>query len=216
MDRLRCLSFLLLAVLSFAAGADSSGTVAYEIDAARSNLHWRVYKGGAFSRLGHNHVVSAQSFSGFIELAADPRASIWRLEIPVSGLVVDDPTLRARYGEEFSSQPSASDISGTRDNMLGRKVLDAAAYPTIRVTGKGFEGELDRATLALRIAMLGREIEIAVPGRIVIDGEGLKAAGTFSLTHADLGMEPFSVMLGGLKVAEQLDFSYEIRAIRAD
>ena len=42
----------------------------------------------------------------------------------------------------------------------------------------------------------------------------LRAKGEFELNHADLGMQPFTVMLGALAVGEKLSFSYDIKARR--
>jgi hypothetical protein len=53
-----------------------------------------------------------------------------------------------------------------------------------------------------------------VPTEITIDGEQLRAAGAFELNHADLGMQPFSVMMGALQVGEKLSFSYAVAARR--
>ena len=38
--------------------------------------------------------------------------------------------------------------------------------------------------------------------------------GEFELNHADLGMQPFSVMMGALQVGEKLSFAYDIKARR--
>ena len=38
--------------------ADPQQFETYQVDAGASDIHWRVYKAGALSRLGHNHVIS--------------------------------------------------------------------------------------------------------------------------------------------------------------
>ena len=53
-----------------------------------------------------------------------------------------------------------------------------------------------------------------MPCKITVADEVVTASGEFRLTHADLGMEPFSVMMGALAVAPELDFSFDIRATR--
>jgi hypothetical protein len=54
-----------------------------------------------------------------------------------------------------------------------------------------------------------------VPTTIAIEGDRLRATGEFELNHADLGMQPFSVMMGALQVGEKLSFAYDITARRA-
>lgn len=191
------------------AGAQA-GTFAIDSDA--SDLHWRVYKAGAFARLGHNHVISVAGLDGTVELAEDGSAD-WTLSFAVDDLVVDDPSLRDRYGEDFSSEPSPDDIAGTKRNMLSETVLDGEQHETIRISGGGSLGDTE---LPIRIEMLGRTIDLTVPGSVTRDVDTLVATGEFSLQHADLGMEPFSVMMGALQVGPQIDFSYRIHAIAAD
>jgi hypothetical protein len=190
--------------------------IVYAVDPAGSDLHWRVYKAGTFARFGHNHVVSVGELSG--EVTRDPAsgAGTFELTIPVGGLVIDDPTLRSLYGEEFSSKPSEDDIAGTRENMLGDRVLDAEHYPTLRIHGETDAGASEEATLSVSVELLGRTVPLSVPCNIVIENDVLTASGEFRLTHAELGMEPFNVMLGALAVAPELDFTFDVRATRVD
>ncbi len=183
----------------------------YRVDAAVSDVHWRIYRAGAFSGLGHNHVIAAGELLGTVRWDGAGTGS-FELTIPVSGLVVDDPELRARYGEDFDSEPSAKDIAGTRRNMLGRKVLDADDHPLIRVAGT-LTG-VDPCALAVRVELRGRGAEFTLPCRLEPQDEGLTASGEFSLSHEDLGLKRFKVMLGTLAVAERIDFSYRVRAVR--
>jgi hypothetical protein len=188
----------------------------YAVDAATSDIHWRVYKAGTFARFGHNHVVSVGELSGQVTRDADSGAGTVELTIPVAGLVVDDPALRSLYGEDFSSKPSDDDIAGTRKNMLGDKVLDAEKYPTLAIRGRVDGDAAEVATLAVTVELLGRSIPVSVPCSIAVDGDVLTASGEFRLTHAELGMEPFTVMLGALAVGPDLDFSFDVRATRVD
>lgn len=195
-----------------AATGQPAGRV-FDIDAGGSEVYWRVYKAGAFSRFGHNHVISVGAMSGSVTLAGDLGESGWELTIPVRELIVDDPALRERYGEEFASEPSEDDIAGTRTNMLSETVLNGEVYSEIHIRGTGLTGSPADAEFPVVIEMLGREVSLDLPGQVVIEGGELTASGEFSLVHADLGMKPFSVMMGALQVGERLDFSYRIHAV---
>ena len=214
MRSLRTILLMLTALSASLAGAEDAATFAVAADG--SNIHWRVYKAGAFARLGHNHVISVADLTGTITYDGDLAASSFELAIPVASLVVDDPELRAEYGEDFSSEPSADDIAGTRRNMLSEDVLDAANHPMLVVRGKIASGTLDAATFAITVELLGKSVPLSALGSIAIDGDTLVAEGELRVTHADLGMEPFSVALGALAVAEPLDVSYRVLAHRAE
>ena len=67
-------------------------------------------------------------------------------------------------------------------------------------------------TLKVRVELLGRSVELTVPTEVSVEPERVEARGEFELTHADLGMQPFTVMMGALQVGEKLSFSYRIVA----
>ena len=212
----RALALGFVALLACGGAAAQEAGERYVVDAAQSDLHWLVYKAGAFSRFGHNHTVAAGDLSGTVLVNSDDLAkSALELEFSVANLVVDDPALRRTLGEEFSSVPSGDDVAGTRRNMLSERVLDGEKYPQIRITGSGPMTSGGMKELAVKVAMLGRVVDLEVPTEVTIEGDRLRARGEFELNHADLGMEPFSVMAGALQVGEKLSFSYDITARRA-
>lgn len=188
----------------------------YVVDAARSDVHWLVYKAGALARLGHNHTVTIGDLSGSVAVnAADLAKSQFDLEFTVASLVVDNAALRATLGADFASVPSENDIEGTRKNMLSERVLDGEKHPQIRISGSGPVAAGSAQELAVKVEMLGRTIDLKVPTEVTIDGEQLRAKGEFELNHADLGMKPFTALAGALQVGEKLSFTYDITARRA-
>jgi polyisoprenoid-binding protein YceI len=198
------------------AAAAQDAVERYVVDPARSDIHWLVYKAGALARLGHNHTISVGDLTGAVTLnRADVPSSQFELEFQVANLVVDDPTLRATLGEDFSSVPSADDIAGTRGNMLSPRVLDGEKFPRIRIVGAGPASLGAPAKIAVKIEMLGRVIDLELPTEVSVAGDELRAKGEFELNHADLGMQPFSIMMGALQVGEKLSFTYDVTAKRA-
>jgi hypothetical protein len=178
-------------------------------------LHWLVYKAGTLARLGHNHTVAVGDLRGYVTKDDSNLAtSKFELQFSVAALVIDDPKLRSTLGEEFASVPTADDIAGTRTNMLSDRVLDGENHPAIRVIGTGPAGGGGSQVLAVTVEILGRSIPLTVPTSVNVDGDAITASGRFELNHADLGMKPFSVMMGALQVGEKLSFSYRITARR--
>lgn len=210
MDRFK--SSIVAVALLIGGVAEAQPANRYAIDAAASEIYWQVYKAGALSRFGHNHVISVAKLEGHVHLADQAAESWFEMTIPVADLVIDDPALREAKGEDFESVPSEEDIAGTQRNMLSETVLNGEQFPELRVTGRNLTAFSSDAAIDLTIAILGREVQVTVPVAVELaDGE-LVASGAFSMNHADLGMEPFSVMMGALQVGEQLDFFFRIRA----
>jgi len=187
----------------------------YEIDSAKSDLHWLVYKAGTLERLGHNHVISVPEPKGTVTVdEANLGRSQFSITFPVATLVIDDPGLRSGLGEPFSSVPSESDVAGTRKNMLSERVLSGEQFPTISVHGIGPTAIGSGQQLAMTVEMLGRTMTFAVPTKVSVNAETVEAQGEFELTHTELGMKPFSVMLGALQVADKMTFVYHVYARR--
>jgi hypothetical protein len=195
--------------LAAAQGADK----VYKIDGGASDIHWLVYKAGALARLGHNHAIAVPSPQGSVTVnAQDLAESTFELAFKVGDLVIDNPQLRSTLGEDFASVPTADDIAGTQHNMLSDKVLNGEMFPTIRVTGTGPVGAPGMQVLKLKVELLGRVVDLTVPTRVAVADDRVEAVGEFELNHADLGMKPFSVMMGALQVGEKLSFSYHVVA----
>jgi polyisoprenoid-binding protein YceI len=195
--------------LATAQGADR----VFPIDGAASDIHWLVYKAGALARLGHNHVIAVPSPRGSVTLSAqDLSASHFEIVIPVADLVIDDPKLRSGLGEEFASVPTAKDIEGTRHNMLTDRVLDGDKFPMIRVTGTGPLGVAGAQTFKLKIELLGRTVDLTAPTKVTVTEDRIEASGEFDVNHADLGMQPFTALMGALSVGEKMSFTYHVIA----
>jgi len=208
---MRSLTLLCLAWSGFAAA--QGGDRVFAIDGAASDIHWLVYKSGALARLGHNHVIAVPSARGSVTVAAqDLPASHFEIVIPVADLVIDDPKLRSGLGEEFASVPTEKDVEGTRHNMLTDRVLDGDRFPTIRVSGTGPLGTAGAQTFKLTIELLGRSVELTVPTKVTVTDDRVEASGEFDLNHAELGMQPFTALMGALSVGEKMSFSYHVVA----
>lgn len=214
--RCRASALALTALLASGVAAAQEGGERYVVDAAQSDLHWLVYKAGALSRFGHNHTIAPADLNGNVTVnRGDLAKSQLELKFSVANLVVDDPKLRSTLGEEFSSVPKEDDIAGTKRNMLSERVLDGEKYPQIRITGSGPMMAGGMQELAVKVEMLGRVIDLKVPTAVTFDGDQLRAKGEFELTHADLGMQPFSALAGALQVGEKMSFTYDVTARRA-
>jgi polyisoprenoid-binding protein YceI len=92
---------------------------------------------------------------------------------------------------------------GTRTNMLGERVLDAARFPVIRLAGETLSAADGARSVALAVTVRDTTREVRVPVTIV-PGERPVMRGELPLTHADLGLTPFSVMGGMLAVRDDL------------
>ena len=185
---------------------------AYEV--SDSDITVRVYRDGPLAELGHNHVIASTGLTGQIELREPLAASTLTLELPLASLVVDDPARRAAAGDDFPDNLNEADRQGTRGNMLGAALLDAARFPALRLTSLAIEGDYPGFSVTARVSIAGRQRDIVVPTSLEVGGDTLTASGSFVVTHAELGLTPFSAVLGALRVREDIWISYRLSARR--
>jgi hypothetical protein len=152
--------------------------------------------------LGHNHVITSTSLDGRID-ALPGGEYRFDLALPVESFVVDPPGPRAEEGADFAATVADDARDGTRANMLGEGVLDAARFPVIRLAGQTLSAADGTRSLAVAVTVRDATREFRVPVTIE-PGERPVMRGELPLTHADLGLKPFSVMGGMLAVRDDL------------
>jgi YceI-like domain len=183
------------------------GKPVFRVDSRESLVVIEVRRSGSLARLGHDHVVASHDLTGYVapdEGRADLYVALARME-------VDEPALRAEAG--FDTQPSESDIEGTRSNML-EKVLEADKFPfaLIRVSGASATGK--KTTLAVAITLHGHTLSVQVPAEIEADAEKMSVAGRIAFNQSDFGITPYSLFGGAIAVKDGLELRFRIHARR--
>jgi hypothetical protein len=168
-----------------------------------------VRRGGAFARMGHDHVVASRSIEGFV--APDAGRADFRFRL--DQMTVDETGLRTKAG--LNTQPDADAIAGTRTNMLTR-VLEAERFPLVELHAERPAGKDDKNgkedTLRLTVTLHGVSRTVDVPTTIERGADGLTASGTFTLNQSDFGITPMSVMGGALTVLDPMELAFHIVA----
>lgn len=185
----------------YAALAASGGSV-LRFDAAHSTVRIFVYRGGRAARLGHNHVLTAPRFGGFLYLpTAGAGGAQFDLEFRLDELQFDDPPIRAALGTAFAAELTADDRANTRAHMLGDDNMQAGLYPFVRIHGLGVTGEGPALAAELAVEMHGQRRTFRVP--LTVEGLPVRAlvAGSLVLRQSDFGVRPYSA-LGGLIAVE--------------
>jgi len=211
---LACGTLILASSLAWGQDGIGADPDIYQVDAENSDIRILVHRAGALSWMGHSHVISVGQLDGEIYLYPESTESWFELIIPVQGLIVDDPNLRREEGDEFSSELTEKDVAGTRSNMLGERVLNVERHPIVKLTGTGSRGGKPEIMLQLSIELLGNVLDLQVPTTLRLYEDVLDVTGDLHLSHSDLGMRPFTALLGALRVGDELDFKYRIRAHR--
>ena len=193
---------------------DSTASTQFRVDGNASLLRVLAWPDGPLKRFGHHHVISHHGVTGMIDVAANPHDSSFSLELTVADLVVDAPELRALEGELFEGEVPQDDIEGTKANMLGENLLNAAQFPKIQIQSSSIEGELPNVNIVATYTVLGAEQTVTVPAHVELTADRVVARGEIELLHGAFGLSPFTAMGGALSVRDLLVFKYEIVGTR--
>jgi YceI-like domain len=192
----------------------------YDVRPEASLLTIRVYRGGALASAGHNHVIASHDVSGTIYVPAELLRSSFELHIPVATLTVDEPQLRAQQGgADFPPGVSEEAKAGTRRNMLGPALLDGAQHAEIVLRAARLEPLAGNAaagpataTAWVQSTVRGQVRTFAVPVHYQLADGALQATGEFPLRQSELGLTPFSALLGALQVQDEMQVSFHLLA----
>ncbi len=193
----------------------------YDIVAGESLLTIRVYRGGALASAGHNHVIASHALAGTIYVPADPLEASFEVRIPAAELTVDEPPLRAQAGgADFPPDVSESAREGTRRNMLGSALLDAAEFPDLVLNaerlGPAPGGQPGEVLAYVETQVRGARRSIRMPLRYELRGSELTVSGQGVLRQSELGLTPFSALMGALAVEDEMRIAFRIVARAAD
>lgn len=187
----------------------------YRVDESRSELRILVHRAGPMARLGHNHVMVNRALRGEVRLA-DSASGFW-LNVPAAGFLVDEAQARREEGADFGSEVPEDAKSGTLRNMLSPAVLDADEFPLIAIRSTNVAPANDApgsgsmiATVTISVA--GHESTIDVPFTVQRDSDQLAASGSFDVRQSQLGLTPYSLMLGALQVQDEMTIKFKIVA----
>ena len=185
----------------------AQGKPVFRVDSRESLVVIEVRRGGSLARLGHDHVVASHEVGGYVapdEGRADLYVQLERLE-------VDEAALRAEAG--FDTQPTESDIEGTRANMLVR-VLEADRFPFALIRVSGVDASRREAAMSVAITLHGVTRALQAPATIDADANLVEVSGRLSFDQTDFGITPYSVLGGAIAVRNGVDLRFRIRARR--
>jgi polyisoprenoid-binding protein YceI len=176
----------------------------YTIAASESSFHVFVGKAGLLSVLAHNHNIAVKSFTGRVSVPDSGAANgTLELEADARSLEVLDNVSEKDKAEIMKSMHEA--------------VLESAKYPKIvfksaSVAGFNQTGSTASFTLNGDLTLHGVTKRIAVPVKVELSGQQLRAAGRYTLKQTDFGITPYSAAGGAIKVKNEVVISWRLVA----
>ncbi|MBB3294373.1 hypothetical protein FHT39_003011 [Mitsuaria sp. BK045] len=191
----------------------------YRVDAATSQVRIHVFRAGRLAKVGHNHVIGVERLTGQVFVPTDGIAGAGvELAFRLDDLAIDKPEWRAPLGPGFASTPSASDVAGTRANLL--RAIDGERFPVIAMRSTAVAGAFPVLALKLAVNWHGQTRLLDVPVRVVrpagdAGSSVLRTQGALVLRQSDFGITPFSILGGLLAIQDELTVDVDVAAVPA-
>ena len=178
-------------------------------------LEVRVYRDGPMQKLGHDHLITSDGLVGTIALREPLTETRFELRVPLESLVVDDVAARAAAGGDLRGAGAAEGPRRDAPQHAGREAARRRTpgrdAPHARIDyrrARQLRGARARLARRPREAWSSRRS----PSRSTATVSSAHAE--FHLTHADLGLVPFTVALGALRVRDDFEVDLTLEARR--
>ena len=161
---------------------------------------------GAAARVGHRLLIGFGSWKARVDFRdGDPvRAA----------LDVDLDSFEVLSGEGGVTPLTALDRSVIKRNAL--KTLQADAYPTIRFTAADFDVSAGRVRMGGDVQIHGQVRAVRIDVDVSARGPRTTISGSVRIRQSDFGVKPYSLMLGQLRVADEVVVALEADFPSAD
>jgi polyisoprenoid-binding protein YceI len=179
-------------------------TVRYALDPKVSRFTVQAFAAGLFSSFGHNPVIAITNFSG--------EATVTPETIEPASLIIKIPAASLEVASDVSDK-DRKEI----ERMMQQNVLESSSYPEIVFECSQFPHSSTAngqywVSLNGDLTMHGVSCGQSVSANVTINGDTLKASGTFSLLQTDYGIQLVAVAGGTLKVKDELKFTFDVVA----
>lgn len=175
----------------------------YQLDASRSKFIAHAGRAGLLWFKGHGHDIAVRQFTG--EAALDPDS------LANSSLQI---TANAASMEETSSA-----FTDQQKQIINKElreiVLLPDQYPNIifkssNVTGKSIGAGQYELKIIGNLTLLGVTRPIAIPTKVAVTGNDLRAQGAFSISRNDFKVKATSAFHGLIRVRDKVKFDFDI------
>jgi polyisoprenoid-binding protein YceI len=184
-------------------GAGSTGN-RYVVDPMVSRFTVKAFATGLLSAFGHSPTIMIRDLKGEIRFSPETvEQSSIHLVVRADSLAVAD-NVSDKDRREIESQ--------MREQVLETSKYAEIIYDSPSVSLKSpADGQSD-VVLQGQLTLHGVTRPLKIPAKIAVTGDLLRAFGEFSLRQSDYSIKPVSAVGGGLKVKDEVKFTFDIAA----
>lgn len=162
-------------------------------------------KAGLLARLAHDLCI--ESRAARVEVAQADGSLEVRVAVPVTSLRV----LGQVHAGGRIEPLRPGDHQEIEGNLRGPRVLEADRHPEVRWSGRGpLSPGAGRVELQGELELRGTTRPLPLAARLVASPDGLRVEGEVEVVQSRFGIEPFSALLGALKVQDPVGVSWSL------
>jgi len=178
-------------------------TQRYRLDAAQSKFIAHALPGGLLWFKGHEHLVAVREFTGEAQMTPDT--------LTPASLEITAKTASMEETSSVFTEPQKKIIN----KELREIVLLPAQYPDIvfrstNVNGKAISSGQYDLKITGDLTLHGVTRQIAIPTKVTVIGNDLRAQGEFSVNRDDFKVKATSAAHGLVRVKNKIKFTFDI------
>ena len=175
-------------------------------DASSGELLLHTGVTGSAARMGHRLTIVMRSWLATVDVDGDEPVAV--------EVTVDLDSLDVLAGEGGMTPLSGTEKTLVRNNAL--KSLQAKRFPQAVFRSSAIERSDDAWRLTGILDLGGRSGAQTVVVHVAQDGAGLRITGEAVVRHSDHRIKQFSMLMGAMKVADEVRVTLTVDAQRAD
>jgi polyisoprenoid-binding protein YceI len=173
----------------------------WSLTPADGELHILTSVDGRAAKMGHRLTIALNSWQGTVR---------WSGEEPASGeLTVDVDSLEVLHGEGGLTPFTGAEKGVCRSNAL--KSLDTKKFPQIRFSAERITRTAGGYRLDGTVDIHGTSRPQSVDVTVTDVGDALALSAQVAVKQTDFGVKPFSLMMGALKVADEVTLAFSAK-----
>ena len=175
----------------------------YRVGPENGTLLVRTGREGAAALMGHDLTLVATSWTATVRVdAGNPSRSTVRATVDAGSLVV----LEASGGPVGLTDSQRAEIEDT----MRTKVLRSDRHPRISFRSTSVDGDGKRASVTGDLTLARRTRPVTLELRVA-RSKLPRIIATTSLVQTEFGIEPYSALLGALRVKDVVEVTVELR-----
>jgi len=184
-------------------GSQAISNERFRLDSSQSKFIAHALRGGLLWFKGHEHLVAAREFSGEAQMSPDriTPASL-QLTVKTDSMV--------ETSDAFTEQQKQIINKELREIVLEPAKYSEIVFKSTEVTGKSLgNGQYD-LKIAGDLTLHGVTRQIAIPAKVTLTGNNLRAVGEFSIDRSDFKVKATSAFHGMVRVRNKVKFTFDI------